>query len=143
MKTMTTRVGAIFGTMIVALVGSIAQSAPTVSADSPEYKRGRLLYIQCRACHELEAGGPRKVGPHLAGIVGRPSAAVSDFAYSDALESANLIWDAATLDRFLQRPSALVPGNTMAFAGIANAADRAALIAYLTVESAKAAPSTP
>lgn len=143
MKTMTTRVGAIFGTMIVALVSSIAQSASTVSADSPEYKRGRLLYIQCRACHELEAGGPRKVGPHLAGIVGRPSAAVSDFAYSDALESANLIWDAATLDRFLQRPSALVPGNTMAFAGIANAADRAALIAYLTVESAKTAPSAP
>ena len=143
MKTMTTRVGAIFGTTIVALVGSIAQSAPTVSADSPEYKRGRLLYIQCRACHELEAGGPRKVGPHLAGIVGRPSAAVSDFAYSDALESANLVWDAATLDRFLQRPSALVPGNTMAFAGVANAADRAALIAYLTVESAKTAPTTP
>lgn len=143
MKTMTTRVGAIFGAMIVALVGSIAQSAPTVSADSPEYKRGRLLYIQCRACHELEAGGPRKVGPHLAGIVGRPSAAVSDFAYSDALESANLVWDAATLDRFLQRPSALVPGNTMAFAGVANAADRAALIAYLTVESAKTAPTTP
>lgn len=143
MKRMTTRLGAIVGAMIVALVGSIAQSAPTVSADSPEYKRGRLLYIQCRACHELEAGGPRKVGPHLAGIVGRPSAAISDFAYSDALESANLVWDAATLDRFLQRPSAVVPGNTMAFAGIANAADRAALIAYLTVESAKTASTTP
>lgn len=143
MKRMTTRLGAIVGAMIVALVGSIAQSAPTVSADSPEYKRGRLLYIQCRACHELEAGGPRKVGPHLAGIVGRPSAAISDFAYSDALESANLVWDAATLDRFLQRPSAVVPGNTMAFAGIVNAADRAALIAYLTVESAKTASTTP
>ena len=39
--------------------------------DSAAYKRGRLLYIQCRACHDLKAGGPRKVGPHLEEIVGR------------------------------------------------------------------------
>ena len=42
----------------------------------------------------------------------------------------------ATLDRWLEKPSALAPGNTMAFAGIANAADRAALIRYIVLESA-------
>jgi cytochrome c len=139
MKRMSNTLGPIFGVLGLCLMGAPASSATSLSVDSPEYKRGRLLYIQCRACHDLEAGGPRKVGPHLAGIVGRPSAAVSDFAYSGALESANLVWDAATLDRFLQRPSAVVPGNTMAFAGIANAADRAALITYLTVESTQSA----
>lgn len=120
-------------------VADAVSDTGSVSADSPQYERGRLLYIQCRACHELQSGGPRKVGPHLAGIVGRPAAAVSDFAYSEALESAGLTWDAVTLDRFLKRPSDVVPGNTMAFAGMANAADRAALIAFLTVESRQSA----
>lgn len=123
----------------VAQAGANTAVTNELSVDSPQYKRGRLLYIQCRACHDLEAGGPRKVGPHLAGIVGRASAAVSDFGYSEALESAQLTWDAVTLDRFLQRPGDLVPGNTMAFAGIANAADRAALVTFLTVESRKLA----
>ncbi len=124
---------------VAASSAATSTDSAVASVDSPQYKRGRLLYIQCRACHELEAGGPRKIGPHLARIVGRPSAAVSDFAYSGALDSAGLTWDAETLDRFLRRPSDVVPGNTMAFAGIANAADRAALITFLTVESAKAA----
>jgi len=131
----------VLGPFDAAVAQASANTAVTnaLSVDSPQYKRGRLLYIQCRACHDLEAGGPRKVGPHLAGIVGRASAAVSDFGYSEALESAQLTWDAVTLDRFLQRPGDLVPGNTMAFAGIANAADRAALVTFLTVESRKLA----
>lgn len=127
--------------MLAIASGWMAGASPGWAADVTEtaaYKRGRLLYIQCRACHELQADGPRKVGPHLAGIIGRPVAAVGDFGYSQALESANLVWDEATLDRFLHRPSQVVPGNTMAFAGIANPADRAALIAYLAVETAAA-----
>lgn len=113
-------------------------AAATVTADSPEYKRGRLLYIQCRACHELKAGAPNKVGPTLHGIMGQKAAQVEGFAYSPALSAANLVWDRATLDRWLERPSAVVAGNAMAFAGVANAKDRAALIAYIEIESAPA-----
>jgi cytochrome c len=109
-----------------------------VGVDSPEYKRGRLLYIQCRACHELKAGAPNKVGPNLHGILGQKAAQVAGFSYSQALRGATLTWDRATLDRWLERPSALVPGNTMAFAGIANPKDRAALLAYIEVEAAAA-----
>ena len=47
------------------------------------------------------------------------------------MRNANIRWDEATLDRWLQRPQAVVPGTTMAFAGIANPADRRALIAYM------------
>jgi cytochrome c len=36
-----------------------------------------------------------------------------------------------TLDRFLRDPAAMVPGTTMGYAGIADAADRAARIAWL------------
>jgi cytochrome c2 len=39
------------------------------------------------------------------------------------------------MDEWLRQPGALVPGNGMAFAGIANDADRASLIAWLLANS--------
>jgi cytochrome c len=39
------------------------------------------------------------------------------------------------LDRWLEKPSAVVPGNAMAFSGIANPKDRAALLAYIVSET--------
>jgi len=114
-----------------------ATGQATAPADqSAEFKRGRLLYIQCRACHDLQPSPVAKVGPNLAGIMGRSAGTDAEFAYSPALKSATLVWDKATLDRWLEKPSALAPGNTMAFAGIANPADRAALIRYIESESA-------
>lgn len=108
-------------------------AAPTQSTD---YKRGKLLFIQCRACHDLQPSPVEKVGPNLAGIVGRSAGQVADFSYSPALRGAKLVWDVATLDRWLEKPGALVPGNIMAFAGVASPADRAALIRYIEIESA-------
>lgn len=127
------------GAQSVLAQSTAAQSAAAQSAaatDSPDYKRGRLLYIQCRACHDLQPSPVDKVGPNLAGIMGRRAAEDPDFAYSPALKGAKLVWDRAMLDRWLEKPSALAPGNTMAFAGIANPADRAALIRYIEIESA-------
>lgn len=103
--------------------------------ESAEYKRGRLLYIQCRACHDLQPTPIEKIGPNLHAIMNRPAGVDAEFDYSPALSRSKLVWDRATLDRWLTRPGELVPGNTMAFAGIANAADRAALIAYIEIES--------
>ncbi len=118
---------------------TIAQASTQKSIDvnSPEYKRGRLLYIQCRACHDLQPSEIEKIGPNLAGLIGRKAAADAAFAYSPALQAAasKLVWDKATLDRWLEKPAAVVPGNTMAFAGISNPADRAALLAYLEAET--------
>jgi cytochrome c len=53
------------------------------------------------------------------------------YSYSAALKSSTLVWDEATLDRWLTNPAALVPGTAMAFAGLPKPEDRAALIAYL------------
>jgi cytochrome c len=105
-------------------------------AESPQLKRGRLLYLQCRACHELKPSGAALVGPHLAGIVGRKAAGVAGFAYSPVLASQSFDWDRERLDQWLVSPGKMLPGNTMAFAGIASADDRAALIAYLEVATA-------
>lgn len=132
-------VSAVIGGLVLAALAAPVAAQTTAVTETPEYKRGRLLYIQCRACHELKAGQPNKVGPNLYGIMGARAAQVPGFAYSAALKNANLTWDRATFDRWLERPSALVPGNSMAFAGIANPKDRAALITYIEVESAPAA----
>jgi cytochrome c len=42
-----------------------------------------------------------------------------------------LTWDVPTLDRFLADPPRTVPGTTMTYAGIADAQERADVIAYL------------
>lgn len=100
-----------------------------VAAADPE--KGKRFYIFCQACHTLNAGGMNKVGPNLHGIVGKTAASGEGFVYSDALVSAQLTWDLATLDAWIARPAELVPGTTMVFAGISDPEQRAALIAYL------------
>jgi len=35
-----------------------------------DLQRGQTLFLQCRACHSLEAGGANKVGPNLYGLMG-------------------------------------------------------------------------
>ncbi|MBM4238387.1 MAG: c-type cytochrome [Gammaproteobacteria bacterium] len=136
-KVMVALTAALSASLVPGLALAQGQGQATVPADqSAEFKRGRLLYIQCRACHDLQPSPVAKVGPNLAGIMGRSAGKAAEFAYSPALKSSTLVWDKATLDRWLEKPSALAPGNTMAFAGIANPADRAALIRYIESESA-------
>ncbi len=126
----------VYATILVAGVAlssavAISQSAPTATTPAAEIAKGKRLYIRCAACHAVSPTPQAKVGPHLKGIVGRKSAAVAGFNYSPAMRRANIVWNDATLDRWLLRPQAVVPGTTMAFAGMPNAADRRALIAYL------------
>jgi cytochrome c len=94
-------------------------------------KRGQLLYMVCKACHDVEAGLPHKVGPNLHGMFGQRAGAAQGFKYTDALAKSGITWTPETMDAWLKQPGALVPGNGMAFAGIANDADRASLIAWL------------
>jgi len=126
---------ALFALLAISLGLSVQALAADAVATEAQMKRGKLLFMQCQACHQLKPGAPAVLGPNLAGLIGRKSASEPGFGYSPALRKANLTWDAETLDKWLQRPGALVPGNTMAFAGIAKAEDRAALIAWLTVET--------
>jgi cytochrome c len=122
--------------LVASLAGTVQAQQPAPAAPDADFKRGRLLYIQCRACHELKADQGHKVGPNLAGFINRKAASAEGFAYSPALKGAALTWDRATLDRWIEKPSAVVPGNAMAFAGIASPKDRAALITYIESESA-------
>src|SRR5262245_42964712 len=72
--------------------------------------RGKELYQICTACHTLDQND---LGPRHRGVVGRHAGSVPGYDYSPALKSSNLTWNAATLDRWLTNPSALVPGTKM------------------------------
>lgn len=127
---------------IIAMMTLLAVAAPAMAnADldarlaAANLKRGQLLYMVCKACHDVEAGLPHKVGPNLHGMFGRKAGTAEGFKYTDALVKSDIVWTPATMDAWLKQPGALVPGNGMAFAGIANDADRASLIAWLMANS--------
>jgi cytochrome c len=47
------------------------------------------------------------------------------------LKRSGIVWTPETLDQYIADPQAFVPTNRMPYAGMANANDRADLIAYL------------
>lgn len=87
-------------------------------------------WARCAACHSAEKGAPDKLGPNLYGVYGHKMGQGS-YAFSDAVKNAGLVLDDATLDKWLENPRALVPGNRMSFPGLKDPAKRAELIAYL------------
>ncbi len=106
---------------------------------SADQTLGRRVFLQCRACHSLEAGGAHRVGPNLHGMFGLQAATKEGFNYSPALRDSGVIWTPAALEEWLIRPSSFVPGNKMAFAGIKREPDRTALLAYLLKETSAGA----
>jgi len=127
---------------IVAMITLLAFAAPACADTdldarlaAANLKRGQLLYMVCKACHDVEAGLPHKVGPNLQGMFGRKAGTAEGFRYTDALVKSGIVWTPETMDAWLKQPGALVPGNGMAFAGIANDADRASLVAWLMANS--------
>ena len=100
-----------------------------LSAFAQDAAAGKQAFAQCAACHAVNAANG--LGPSLQGIVGRKAGASSDFRYSRAMKNAGVAWDDKNLDAFLSDPQKLVPGNVMPFSGVADAKQRADLIAYL------------
>ena len=116
----------------VALQLLATSTIPALSAGDPAAGQ-RDFATRCAICHATTAG-ENKIGPSLAGVIGRPSGSVADVTYSAALKSAHLTWDNATLDMWLQNPSSLVHGTNM-FVNLPNGNDRQDVIAYLNTLS--------
>ncbi len=114
----------------------IAACLLATPAQAQDAEKGKRVFNKCKACHEIDK--PKsKLGPHLIGIVGRTSGSVEGFKYSKAMQEANLVWDEATLDKFLAKPKDLVKGTKMSFAGLKKDSERADVIAYLKSLPAK------
>jgi cytochrome c len=117
---------------IIALpfAAAFAQSGPTTALKG-DPAHGQVLYKECMVCHSIDTD---EVGPRHRGIVGRRAGSIAGFDYSKELKNSGLIWDEATLDRWLTDPSALVPGTRM-FYQVDNPQDRADIVAYLKEQS--------
>jgi cytochrome c len=108
--------------------GVLAFAALACARAAPDAARGEKVYDRCMACHALAAD---RVGPHHCGLIGRRAGSVPGFEYSPAMKKSGIVWNDSTLDRFLAKPLAVVPGSTMTYDGVADAGERADLIAYL------------
>jgi cytochrome c len=112
----------------------VALAQAVVAQESPR-SRGKLLFLRCASCHDITQGPSAKIGPNLSGVVGRRAGSLPGYAYSPAMSVQKFTWDDATLDAWLTKPSAVVPGTAMAFGGVEAAADRRAIIDYLRAPS--------
>jgi len=110
-----------FPSLTLALGVLLAFAAgPGMAAD---VEAGKTAFKKCALCHTT--------GPSLFGIVGRKSATLDGFNYSEAMKKFDHTWDEGTLDEYLGDPRATVPGTKMIFPGIKDKAERDDVIAYL------------
>lgn len=108
------------------LVLALAAALPAASAG--DAARGKDLYdTVCAMCHSPDKNG---VGPAHRGVFGRLAGRAAGYDYSSALAGSKIVWGEATLDRWLQDPEKLVPGQKMGIS-VSEAAERQDLIAYL------------
>ncbi len=63
--------------------------------------------------------------------MGRKAGTVPGFSYTSANKNSGVTWDEATLDTYITDPRKFIPGTKMTFAGLKDADDRKALIAFL------------
>jgi cytochrome c len=114
-------------TAVFATVALIVSSSASLATGDPA--TGQQLFAKCAGCHSTTPG-ENKIGPSLAGVVGRKSGTVAGYSYSPAMKSANITWDDAALDKFLASPAGSVHGTKM-FIGVPSSTDRQNVIAYL------------
>src|SRR5713101_1838719 len=100
----------------------------TTAVSAADVEHGKALYQTCAACHTER---PDALGPSLKGVVGRKSAALEDFRYSNAMKRADLTWDEATLREYIRDPQAKVKGTRMPFSGFPKPTDVDDVVAYL------------
>lgn len=128
---------------LTAIVIASACVSPTALAEDGDAAHGERIFQYCFSCHSVDPNEQAQLeGPSLYRIVGRPAASLQGFNYSDAMKkrgAEGLTWEAATLNRYIGDPQAIVPGTRMSAAPLRDDQARADLIAYL----AKSGPHQP
>lgn len=111
-------------TLAAGSLGIAAESAKTPAAPA-------AFNNACRTCHSIKQGDHR-IGPSLHGVFGAKAGARQGFQSSGAIKNSGVTWDEKTLDRFIENPEAVAPGNAMKpYAGLPDQAARKQIIEYL------------
>lgn len=129
MKSIADRV--VMSALVAVLTGGFATLS--TAAESPP----AAFNNHCRTCHSVKEGDNR-LGPSLHKIYGTKAGSSPGYAsYSQSLKSSNVIWDEATLDKFIENPEQLIPNNNMKpYKGIADPATRKQIVDFLKSQSA-------
>ena len=110
--------------------GALSQSG----AATGDPQRGRDLFEKrCGGCHSLDKD---KEGPRLGNVFGRKAGTITSFKYSDSLKSAQVVWNEASLDKWLVNTDSVIPDNDMDF-HMPKADERADIIQFLRVSSGR------
>jgi cytochrome c len=121
------------GFLAFSLILSTALFATTANA-AGDAKKGKKVFNKCKSCHTVKAG-KHKIGPSLAGIIGKDAGKVAGFKKYKGLKTADWKWDDANLNGWLENPKKWLKAkngkkSAMVFK-LKKAKDRANVIAYL------------
>jgi len=118
---------------MVAWGAILVLAAAAAPAQQGDPVRGEKVFVKCLACHSLQAG-KNKLGPSLAGVMGRVAGTHDGYKYSKAMVDYGrngVVWEPDTLVPFLERPRQVVTGTKLAFSGLKSLQDRMDVVAYL------------
>lgn len=100
-------------------IAAVAMTATAANA-AGDAEKGKDIFKLCMACHTTDAG-KNKVGPSLHAVVGRTAGSIEGFKYSKPMmekHDAGYVWTPENLMAYVKAPKEIVPGGTMAFAGL-------------------------
>lgn len=125
--------------------GEVADTIPDWGTVLPtaSVSNGATISNKCKACHNLDNGGPNQTGPNLWGVIGRKPGTHPGFAYSSAMIAFGAktpVWDYDHIYQFLKGPQEYIDGTKMSFVGLKQRQDRIDLIAWLRQQSSSPVP---
>ncbi len=116
-------------TYVIMLASAGTLSVPLTAMAEGDAAAGEKVFVHCAPCHSTKPG-ENKLGPSLAGVVGRKAGTEPGFSYSSALKGQDITWDEASLNEWLQGPGKFVKGTKMIYS-VPDEKDRQDVIAYL------------
>lgn len=125
--------------MSTVLSASAGVLALLAAAPAPVQDEGQGAFNNnCRTCHSIKEGDNR-LGPSLHNIYGAKAGSSSGYKnYSQALASSGVVWDDATLDKFIENPQQVIPNNNMKpYSGINDPALRKRIVDFLKSQGSK------
>ena len=117
-----------FGLIISAVLFA---GSPAAAGDAD---KGKKVFKKCKACHTITVG-KHKIGPSLAGVVGRKAGSAVGYKKYKGMKNADWTWDEAALMVYLESPKKFVKSKgrkktSMAFR-LKKKADRENVIEFL------------
>ncbi len=129
-----------FGILAVLMLVSACGSKTTTDSTAPGTSAGTetasadiapAAFAQCSMCHKVAKDSGNGVGPNLHGVVGRKAGQLADYSYSEAMKASGVVWNEASLDKYLENPRGFVVGTKMSYGGQSDPAKRQEIIAWL------------